>query len=76
MNWAALLLGLAQALALVLTWARERELMEAGKSELIAALLREQSDAIRKANAARAAADTANADPASLRSDDGHRRPD
>ena len=76
MNWAALLLGLAQALALVLTWARERELMEAGKSELIAALLREQSDAIRKANAARAAADAVNADPTRLREDDGHRRPD
>ncbi len=76
MNWASLLLGFAQLLALVLTWARERELMEAGKSEMIAALLRKESDAIRKANAARLAADTANADPAKLREDDGFRRPD
>ncbi len=76
MNWASLLLGFAQLLALVLTWARERELMEAGKSEMIAALLRKESDAIRKANAARAAADIANADPAKLREDDGYRRPD
>ena len=74
MNWASLLLGFAQLLALVLTWARERELMDAGKSEVIAALLRKESDAIRKANAARAAADAVNADPARVFEDDGFRR--
>lgn len=76
MNWASLLLGFAQLLALVLTWARERELMDAGKSELIAALLRKESDAIRKAIAARAAIDAVTADPARVFEDDGFRRPD
>ena len=76
MNWANLLLGCAQLLALVLTWARERELMDAGGSEVIAKILSKQADDIRKANAARAAADAINADPGRVFEDDGFRRPD
>lgn len=76
MNWAGLFLGFAQLLVLALTWARERQLMDAGRSEAIADLLRKEADAIRKANAARAAADAINADPSRLRESDGFRRPD
>ena len=75
MNWASFFLGLTQLLVLALTWARERQLMDAGKQEVIAELLGREADAIKRASAARAAA-AGSVTGDKLREDDGFRRPD
>lgn len=75
MNWSQFFLGVVQLVVLALTWARERQLMDLGKQELIADLLRREADAISRANAARAAATDAVRD-GRLRDDDGYKRQD
>lgn len=66
---------MTQLLVLALTWARERQLMDAGKQEVIAELLGREADAIKRASAARAAA-SGSIPGEQLRTDDGFRRPD
>jgi len=73
---AKLLLALAQLLSLGLTYARERDLMNAGEAQAIAVLLKTQADIIDNADKARAAAHAANnvIPPSSSLPDDGFRR--
>ena len=75
MNWAQLFIGMTQLLVLALTWARERELIDAGKQAVIAELLGREADAIKRASAARAAA-SGSVTGDRLYEDDGFRRPD
>lgn len=75
MNWSQFFLGVVQLVVLALTWARERQLMDLGKQELIADLLRREADAISRATQARNAAADAIRN-GGLRDDDGFRRPD
>lgn len=53
MDWAKLLLAIVKLFNLVFTYARERQLLEAGQQQALASVLRAQADAIDKANQVR-----------------------
>ncbi len=77
MTWLAILRAVLTVAGALVSWLRERELLHAGRAEIIAANLTAAIDEIAKANVAR---DRVCGDylrnPASLRDDDEFRRPD
>lgn len=54
MDWAKLLLGCVGLLSQLMTWAREKQLLDAGAQQAIAEALRAQLKEVDAANAARA----------------------
>jgi hypothetical protein len=76
-TWLALLNAVLAVADAFLSWLKNRQLIDAGRAEIIALNLKGALDEIAKANIARdAARRDINRDPASLRDDDGFRRPD
>lgn len=74
--WGRLLLALAQGLASLLTYVRERQLISLGEEKALADVLKGQVNAIEQAHEARAKARASNAvvPKSSSLPDDGHRR--
>jgi len=75
MDWLALALGLVKLLGAFTGWLHDRRLLSAGQAEQVAKELQGQSDALKKALAAREAVrgDLA-AHPDRVRADDGFKR--
>lgn len=74
MDWLGFLLASIKLVQAVVTWLGNRQQIDAGIAEQIAANLKEATDVIAKAQAARGAQHAADADPQHLRDDDGFRR--
>ena len=76
MNWAAILLALANALASLMTWLREKELVSLGEAQAAVQGLKKHIDDIEKGNQARAEVRERNAGVPQSDSlpDDGFRR--
>lgn len=53
MDWAKLLLACVKLMNLLFTYARERQLLQAGEQQALAVLLRAQAEALEKSNAVR-----------------------
>ncbi len=77
MDWLALALGLVKLLGGFVGWLHDRQMLSAGQAEQVAKEMEAQTDALRKANAAREAvrADIAR-NPDGVRDDDWFRRKD
>ena len=76
-TWLAILNGVLTAANALLSWMRERQLVEAGRAEVLAGHLQAALNDIGKARAARdAVRRDVERDPSKLRDDDGFKRPD
>ena len=75
MDWLKLAVALTQLLGFFMKFLTDRQLLQAGGAEMIAAILKGQADDIIKGNAARqAASNSAKSDPSILHKNDGFRR--
>lgn len=61
MNWAKLLLTLAEIMAYLVKYATDRQLLDAGQQKALASLLRQQADVLKTADEARQEARANNA---------------
>lgn len=77
MDWLALILSVVKLLGALTSYLHDRQMLSAGQAEQVAKEMEAQTDALRKANAAREAvrADIAR-NPDGVRNDDGFRRKD
>ena len=77
MTWLTLLKALLTAVGALVSFLKERQLVEGARAELIATNLRAALDEAAKANTVREAVRAElERNPASLRDDDGFKRPD
>lgn len=76
MDWAKLLLALATLFSQLLTWAREKQLLDAGQQQALASIMRVQADALERSNKVREEISKRNATvpQSSSLPDDGFRR--
>jgi len=76
MDWLALILSVVKLLGALTSWMHDRQMLSAGQAEQVAKEMEAQTDALRKANAAREAvrADIAH-DASRVRQHDEFERP-
>ena len=76
MDWLALILSVVKLLGALTSWMHDRQMLSAGQAEQVAKEMEAQTDALRKANAAREAvrADIAH-DSSRVRQHDEFERP-
>jgi hypothetical protein len=76
-TWGSCILALLRFVGALTSYAHDRQLINEGKAEEIAAALADQSAGLRRAMVARAAVhDSLAHDPDRVRDDDGFQRPD
>ena len=77
MTWLSILNAGLIAVNTLLSWMKERQLIDAGRAEVLTGHLQAALDEIGKANAARdAVRRDVERDPSGVRDDDGFKRPD